>query len=71
MGKINPNEAPEGYVAVSSYLGCGRCDFYIQGQCTNTAADCLPCERDDGCNVNLIKKMATASWPYDSEGTPV
>jgi len=43
-----------------------------------TGGPAFPCHaeisRADGCFVHFIKrsdKPATASWPYDSEGTPV
>ena len=74
MGKIDPNEAPEGYVAVKETFACSGCALTdLDGDCF--AAVCAESHRKDGCNVIFIKKpddgKATASWPYDSEGTPV
>ena len=73
MGKVDPSEAPEGCVAVKS-RGCDRCAFtYVDEDCLG--AICSGGYRKDGCNVIFVKKpddgKATASWPYDSEGTPV
>ena len=68
---VNPNEAPEGYLAVAIKSGCQGCAF--RGNCWR--ADCAPHNRKDLCHVIFVKKpdggKATASWPYDSEGTPV
>jgi len=43
-----------------------------------TGGPAFPCHADknyrkDGCSVYFVKRdgKATASWPYDSEGTPV
>ena len=73
MGKIDPNEAPEGYVAVACD-GCYGCEFFhSRPECLGAA--CSPGRRNDGCYVIFINKpddcKATASWPYYSEGTPV
>ena len=77
MGKIDPNEAPEGYMAVDDNdgeAGCNLCSFDFKF----STKDCFysPCHknyRKDGCSVYFVKRdgKATASWPYDSEGTPV
>lgn len=69
---VNPNEAPEGYEAVESD-GCrDECAFeYRSKECLSVA--CAETTREDGCYVIFVKKpegKATASWPYDSEGTP-
>ena len=70
---INPNEAPEGYVAVegSGCIGCALKDRTVE--CWH--AECAASTRKDGHFVIFVKKpddgKATASWPYDSEGTPV
>ena len=75
MGKVDPNEAPEGYVAAKTVdNGCLGCDLdYLSIECCRAA--CGSTNRKDGCNVIFIKKpddgKATASWPYDSEGTRV
>ena len=71
MGKVDPNEAPEGYVAVDRDE-CYGCEFsYTSPECFGAA--CCSAHRKDGCNVIFVKRdgKATASWPYDSEGTPV
>lgn len=73
---INPNEAPEGYVAVEG-SGCKDCALKdCSVECWY--AECAASSREDGHYVIFVKKVkkpddgkATASWPYDSEGTPV
>lgn len=74
MGKVDPNEAPEGYMAAEEDLVCLGCSFiYPSKECI--AVSCGGAYRKDGRDVIFIKKpgdgKATASWPYDSEGTPV
>lgn len=73
---VNPNEAPEGFMAVESEIAalCAGCHFasLSDEQCQQIM--CMSWERDDGSNVIFIRaksKAATANWPYDSEGTPV
>lgn len=62
MPKLNPNEAPEGYVAVyyGKAIGCGKC-------CFREAPDCLqPCvanERADGCYVIFKRKPTKPTKP--------
>ena len=67
---VNPNEAPEGYVAVEAE-GCGGCVFeYLSKECISAA--CGGCHRKDGCYVIFVAATKpSAIWPYDSEGTPV
>ena len=75
MGKVDPNEAPPGYVAVddsNGEVGCSLCSFDFKSkECLS--APCSGSRRKDECYVYFIKRdgKATASWPYDSEGTPV
>ena len=61
MGKIDPNELPrcavKGLVAPRAMCAC----VMMGGRCGNKG----PCQH------KLDPKPATASWPYDSEGTPV
>ena len=71
MSKVDPNEAPEGYVAVEC-AECYGCDLdYLSIECCRAA--CVSMHRKDGCEVIFVKRdgKATAIWPYDSEGTPV
>ena len=68
---IDPNEAPEGYLAVAVKSGCQGCAFI--GDCWR--ADCTPNNRKDLCHVIFVKKpddgRATANFPCDDMGTPV
>ncbi len=61
MGKIDPNELPrcavKGLVAPRAMCAC----VMMGGRCGTKG----PCQH------KLDPKPATASWPYDSEGTPV
>ena len=73
---VNPNEAPEGYVAVKSW-GCDGCAFDVVSDdwMCKCLRSCISTRRKDECSVIFVKKpddgKATSSWPYDSEGTPV
>ena len=72
MGKVDPNEAPPGYMAAEESYGCNGCAFhYSEADCLS--AFCSSSDRKDGCRVIFVDRTgkATASWPYDSEGTPV
>ena len=81
---VNPNEAPPGCIAVAAkkidlidfdYYECGGCHFNVTINDVCDRAECSSDAREDGCYVIFVKKpddgKATASWPYDSEGTPV
>lgn len=54
--KLNPNEAPAGYVAVAdaSARGCSRCA--INGMPACDEASCTANRRDDGCGVVFVKR---------------
>ena len=70
---IDPNEAPEGYLAVEG-SGCFGCAFkYISADCLS--AECAAGRRKDGHYVIFVKKpddgRATANFPCDDMGTPV
>ena len=76
---INPNDAPEGFEAVHSP------EWECTGYTFNSGRGCAKSDREhyrhdfiraDGLNVIFIPRtygpiMATANFPYDSEGTPV
>ena len=62
MNKVNPNEAPEGYVAVeqSSNLCTGCALRHKSGGCNVEESDGINCTasiRMDGVNVIFIKKQ--------------
>ena len=70
---IDPNEAPEGYLAVE-YRGCDGCAFkYGSADCL--FAECTAIRRKDRHDVIFVKKpddgRATANFPCDDMGTPV
>lgn len=81
MMAINPNDAPEGFEAVESKYGdCSGCAFleeYCRAESHQAfVSGCFCEERNDGAEVIFIPRtygpvMATANFPYDSEGTPV
>ena len=60
--KVNPNEAPEGYIAVE-YIQCksedscafNHCAFSKNTRCGNDQK-CCPDDRKDKCQVVFIKK---------------
>lgn len=70
---IDPNEAPEGYLAVE-YFGCDGCAFTLADK-NCLSASCARDSRKDGCDVIFVKKpddgRATANFPCDDMGTPV
>ena len=51
MSKVDPNEAPEGYVAVDV---CAPCTFYNKPECHNYK--CFDQERKDGQDVIFKNK---------------
>lgn len=72
---VNPNEAPEGFVAVEQD-GCDGCYFQRGKSCTIPLnyPSCTEYTRDDGVSVVFIlltDKPATANFPHDDMGTPV
>lgn len=73
---VNPNEAPDGYVAVESEVSamCAGCQFAGNSDKGCEQIMCMGWERDDGSNVIFIRaksKAATANFPRDDMGTPV
>lgn len=70
---IDPNEAPEGYLAMEGEM-CFGCEVpFLSGVCLRSR--CGKETRKDGCNVIFVKKhddgRATANFPCDDMGTPV
>lgn len=66
MSELNPNEAPEGLMAVSSYDSEGN---YISDSCSRCAlkgnpacpeSDCFGTNREDGCEVYFVIKPEAA-----------
>ena len=66
--------------ALTGIIAKGEDEMYPGFRASEAYAtkDCFysPCHknyRKDGCSVYFVKRdgKATASWPYDSEGTPV
>ena len=74
---VDPNEAPEGYLAVGDSdgaKGCAPCSFTVYSKgCISFP--CAASRRKDGCYVFFVKKpddgRATANFPCDDMGTPV
>lgn len=56
MSKVNPNEAPEGFVAVEEFNGCDTCAFIEQKDTCHGNHKCTPSRREDGCDVIFKKK---------------
>jgi len=80
MGKVDPNEAPPGCVAVEDgddFYPCEPCCMRDKesGVCWSIGSpfSCGAAFRKDGCNCHFISNngRATASFPYDDMGTPV
>lgn len=55
--KVNPDEAPEGYVARFSDTGfCNGCYFFGDGSCAEkNEISCQKQRRKDGCEVVFVK----------------
>lgn len=75
---IDPNEAPEGCVAVPApvedgiWVSCKECDLSKTPECLD--AHCLPFQRKDGQPVNFKRigpVMAVYSTPCDDMGAHV
>lgn len=68
---LDKHYAPPGMQAVET-VSCDGCFFQGSGNC-DEAPECSRDYRPDGCSVIFVQvpSMATAAWPYDSEGTPV
>lgn len=69
MKKLNPNDAPAGYVAVadSSAKGCSRCELNETLLCHQTA--CTALRRADGCGVIFIRSETPPPEPLDARHT--
>lgn len=63
--KLNPNDAPTGYVAVAAKQGCGGCAFLLPNrQCAMAPNDgCMAFARRDGHSVIFIKRETTPAEP--------
>ena len=73
---VDPNEAPEGFVAVAagSLATCDGCAFDPLPDDACMKHKCMGWERDDGFSVIFVPrttKPATANFPHDDMGTPV
>lgn len=54
---VNPNEAPEGYIAVQYTGSCGDCSFSFNGCCSGSlSVSCASHNRVDNCDVYFISK---------------
>ena len=62
--KLNPNEAPTGYVAAAHY-GCTGCAFDPLDDCwpTRAGSGCTPKRREDGQSVIFVKRETTPAEP--------
>lgn len=71
---LNPNDAPEGFIAVEN-KDCHGCAFLGTGNC-DTTPECYAWDRQDGCSVIYVanqhqapRPTATANFPHDDMGT--
>ena len=64
MNNFNPNDAPEGMVAVKTdykhNISCKQCFYYEKGICETVK--CCAFEREDGCTVIFQKKGVGCAW---------
>ena len=72
---VNPNEAPEGYVAVAYVAGkssCEECSFASEDCCCRAAGvSCLSLLRDDNCGVYFIPKKEPKEMSHTEDTQPV
>lgn len=67
--KLNPDEAPEGYVATHVINGCDGCALYeTEHNKLCSQAHCSEEDRKDECNVIFIKKY-TEFMPQHADGS--
>jgi len=79
--KLNPKEAPKGYIAVppeDPQIICSGCAFETDRMACCQAPPCAPHDRQDGCDVIFIKapkrprpKATFARWRKDVGCPPV
>jgi len=66
---IDPNEAPDGFVAVSPYKKnghiCSGCAFYKDDECQMSDSLCFPSWRKDGERVIFIPREASIFIPHE------
>lgn len=68
---VNPNEAPEGYMAVQ-YTGlCDNCAFYNLESCGELGVSCISYRRDDGKSVYFIPKKEPKEMSHTEDTQPV
>jgi hypothetical protein len=55
MKSINPNEAPEGFIAKKTTMLCGGCK--VKRCLEKPEVKCCPSQREDGQLVIFVKKV--------------
>ena len=72
---VNPNEAPEGYMAVACVVGNSSCDecSFASNDCGCRAAgvSCLSSNRNDNCGVYFIPKKEPKEMSHTEDTQPV
>jgi hypothetical protein len=73
--KLNPHEAPKGYIAKqgtgSRFDDCPRCAFASRYGCL--PRNCLKRRRTDGCNVYFVKapkRKPVIAWVFTANDYP-
>ena len=56
MNKLNPHDAPEGYIAVKATMLCGGCKFKKKDCGSLPELNCCPSDRNDNQIVIFKKK---------------
>ena len=60
--KLNPHEAPKGYIAVrTNRRNCIGCAFHPATDCQDRP--CLPSERNDRCLIHFVKETDAPKRP--------
>ncbi len=68
---VNPNEAPDGYMAVQYTGSCDNCAFTSLKFCGELGVSCGSCGRDDGKSVYFIPKKEPKEMSHtDTQPVP-
>lgn len=68
---VNPNEAPEGYMAVQYTGFCDNCAFDNLESCAALSVSCVSYLRDDGKSVYFIPKKEPKEMSHTEDTQPV
>ncbi len=68
---VNPDEAPEGYMAVQYTGSCDNCAFDNLESCGELGVSCISYRRDDGKSVYFIPKKEPKEMSHTEDTQPM